>query len=337
VQRFPVVRHPGTLMLPVPDVLRRARAVARAEGCDRVWFGAAAPLGLLARPLGLERSVASTHGTRSAGRCCPARVRCCGASAATSTSSPTSATTRAGASPRRSGRGPCSRSCPAASTPTSSTRRPGATRCAGGTGLAGRPVVVCVSRLVPRKGQDVLVRGLPGCAAGCQAPPCSWSAAALISTGCAAWRPTPGWPTPSCSPARCLGGAARALRRRRRVRHALPDPPGRARGGGPRHRVPGGVGDRAAGGRRAVRRRAGRGAGGRDRPRGRRHVGGGRGGAVGALLADPERARAMGRAAAPGCRSSGAGTCWPSACAACSPATRPEATPAPLRDDGRCR
>jgi phosphatidylinositol alpha-1,6-mannosyltransferase len=28
-------------------------------------------------------------------------------------------------------------------------------------GLAGRPVIVCVSRLVPRKGQDVLIRALP--------------------------------------------------------------------------------------------------------------------------------------------------------------------------------
>jgi phosphatidylinositol alpha-1,6-mannosyltransferase len=28
-------------------------------------------------------------------------------------------------------------------------------------GLAGRPVIVCVSRLVPRKGQDTLVRALP--------------------------------------------------------------------------------------------------------------------------------------------------------------------------------
>ncbi len=49
--RSPVVRHPTSLMLPTPDVLRRAREIARAEGCDRVWFGAAAPLGLLAKPL----------------------------------------------------------------------------------------------------------------------------------------------------------------------------------------------------------------------------------------------------------------------------------------------
>jgi phosphatidylinositol alpha-1,6-mannosyltransferase len=84
-QPFPVARHPTSLVLPVPDVLRRTRQLARAEGCDRVWFGAAAPLGLLARPLGLERAVASTHGTRSAGRCCQVRARCCGGSARTST------------------------------------------------------------------------------------------------------------------------------------------------------------------------------------------------------------------------------------------------------------
>ena len=28
-------------------------------------------------------------------------------------------------------------------------------------GLMGRPVVVCVSRLMPRKGQDTLIRALP--------------------------------------------------------------------------------------------------------------------------------------------------------------------------------
>ncbi|WP_239394111.1 glycosyltransferase, partial [Frankia sp. CiP3] len=63
---FPVVRHPTSLMLPTPDVLRRAREVARSYGCDAVWFGAAAPLGLLAtglrRDLGVRRIIASTHG-----------------------------------------------------------------------------------------------------------------------------------------------------------------------------------------------------------------------------------------------------------------------------------
>src|SRR3954447_9974534 len=48
---FPVVRHPGSLMLPVPGVAGRARALAARYGCDRVLFGAAAPLELLAPAL----------------------------------------------------------------------------------------------------------------------------------------------------------------------------------------------------------------------------------------------------------------------------------------------
>src|ERR1700683_3004070 len=46
-QPFPVVRHPTSLMLPVPGVARRARAILTEHGCDTVLFGAAAPLGLL--------------------------------------------------------------------------------------------------------------------------------------------------------------------------------------------------------------------------------------------------------------------------------------------------
>jgi 23S rRNA pseudouridine2605 synthase len=52
---------------------------------------------------------------------------------------------------------------------------------------------------------------------------------------------------------------ALVLRGRGRVRHAVPDPEGRARGGGARHRVPGGGGRRPARGRRRLGRCAGRG------------------------------------------------------------------------------
>ncbi len=45
---FPVVRHPTSLMLPVPTVARRAARILKSSGCDTVLFGAAAPLGLLA-------------------------------------------------------------------------------------------------------------------------------------------------------------------------------------------------------------------------------------------------------------------------------------------------
>jgi hypothetical protein len=38
-----VVRDRVRTLLPTPRVARNARAVAKAYGCDRVWFGAAAP------------------------------------------------------------------------------------------------------------------------------------------------------------------------------------------------------------------------------------------------------------------------------------------------------
>jgi phosphatidyl-myo-inositol dimannoside synthase len=68
-QPFPVVRHRTSLMLPEPGVLRRARQIARAEGCDSVVFGATAPLGLLAPRLGeagVRTSVGITHGHEAA-------------------------------------------------------------------------------------------------------------------------------------------------------------------------------------------------------------------------------------------------------------------------------
>ena len=55
---------------------------------------------------------------------------------------------------------------------------------------------------------------------------------------------------------RALGGAARPLRRGGRLRDAVPDPAARPGRRGPRDRLPGGVGDGAAGGGGRLRRRA---------------------------------------------------------------------------------
>jgi phosphatidylinositol alpha-1,6-mannosyltransferase len=137
------------------------------HGCDRVWFGAAAPLALMADALreraGVTRLVATTHGhevwwswlpgTRSAlrrigestdvvtylGEYCRARI-----------SRPLSTAARDRMRQLTPG-------------VDDATFRPGA----GGAavrdrhGLGERPVVVCVSRMVSRKGQDVLVRAMP--------------------------------------------------------------------------------------------------------------------------------------------------------------------------------
>ncbi len=160
-QRFPVVRHPTSLMLPTPDVLRRARGIAASEGCDRVWFGAAAPLGLLARPLAMPRSVASTHGHEVGWALLPGArslLRRIGRDVDTVTY--LGDYTRRRLAPAL---GPAATLAHLPSGVDTSTFRP---RCGGADvrrrlGLSNRPVVACVSRLVPRKGQDVLIRALP--------------------------------------------------------------------------------------------------------------------------------------------------------------------------------
>ncbi len=48
-QPFEVVRESTGGAAAHPAVARRAAELARAHDCDTVWFGAAAPLGLLAR------------------------------------------------------------------------------------------------------------------------------------------------------------------------------------------------------------------------------------------------------------------------------------------------
>ena len=159
-----------------------------------------------------------------------------------------------------------------ASTSTRSTRTSTARRSGDRHGLADRPVIVCVSRLVPRKGQDTLIRALPAirrrvpdaallivgggpyrATAGARWPARPGSSAHVVFTGSVPWAELP---------AHYAAGDV--------LRDAVPHPPRRAGRGGPRHRLPGGVGDRAAGGRRRLRRRAGRGPRGRDRVRRRR-------------------------------------------------------------------
>src|SRR6476660_6280129 len=45
---FRVRRDPSPLMLPTPDITKRSIELVRDLDCDTVWFGAAAPLGLMA-------------------------------------------------------------------------------------------------------------------------------------------------------------------------------------------------------------------------------------------------------------------------------------------------
>ena len=165
-QPFPVIRHPGSLMLPVRPVARRAAALLAEHGCDTVLFGAAAPLGLLApalRAAGARRIVGITHGHEAGWAALPGAR-----SLLHRIGEHTDALTYLGEyfrvrlaralSPQAAER--LVRLAPGVDT---TVFRPGAGSEAvrARLGLAGRPVVLCVSRLVPRKGQDTLIRAWP--------------------------------------------------------------------------------------------------------------------------------------------------------------------------------
>ncbi|HEV2887313.1 MAG TPA: glycosyltransferase family 4 protein [Jatrophihabitans sp.] len=167
-QDFPVRRHPSGLLIPTPDARRRVLQARRDFGSTAVWFGASAPLGLLAAPLrraGVQRVVASSHGHEIGWRMLPAARQAL----------------------RRIGN-----QVDVVTYLTEYTRqrlvgafgpRPNLVQLSPGVdldafnpavsgaavrqrhGLTGRPVVVCVSRLVPRKGQDVLIQAMPAIAA----------------------------------------------------------------------------------------------------------------------------------------------------------------------------
>ncbi|PNG23155.1 glycosyltransferase family 4 protein [Streptomyces cahuitamycinicus] len=165
-QPFTVVRDRTTMLLPTPAATRRAAGLLREHGCTSVWFGAAAPLGLMAptlRAAGAERLVATTHGHEAGWAQLPAArqlLRRIGESTDTITylGEYTRSRIASALTPEAAAR--------MAQLPPGvdeKTFHPGS----GGEevrarlGLTDRPVVVCVSRLVRRKGQDTLIRAMP--------------------------------------------------------------------------------------------------------------------------------------------------------------------------------
>jgi phosphatidyl-myo-inositol dimannoside synthase len=164
---FPVIRHPGSLMLPVPSVRDRAVRLLREHGCDTVLFGAAAPLGLLApslRAAGARRIVGLTHGHEAGWAALPgarwllrriaSRVDVLTYLAEYFRLRLSRALTPAAAA----------RMARLAPGVDPAGFRPGS----GGSEIRkrhgidpDRQVVVCVSRMVRRKGQDTLIRAWP--------------------------------------------------------------------------------------------------------------------------------------------------------------------------------
>jgi phosphatidyl-myo-inositol dimannoside synthase len=147
-------------------VARRAARLLREHGCDTVLFGAAAPLGLLApslRRAGAGRIVAITHGHEAGWAALPGArtlLRRIGDETDVLTYLGEYFRVRLARVLSAEAAARMVRLAPGVDT---ASFRPGA----GGDairerlGLTGRPVVVCVSRMVPRKGQDTLIRAWP--------------------------------------------------------------------------------------------------------------------------------------------------------------------------------
>ncbi|MFF3287469.1 glycosyltransferase family 4 protein [Streptomyces sp. NPDC003023] len=165
-QPFTVVRDRTTMLLPTPRVTRAATRLLREHGCESVWFGAAAPLGLMApalRRAGARRLVATTHGHEAGWAQLPASrqlLRRIGEGTDTITYLGEYTRSRIAAALTADAAGRMVQLPPGVD---EKTFHPGS----GGDlvrrrlGLSDRPVVVCVSRLVPRKGQDTLIRAMP--------------------------------------------------------------------------------------------------------------------------------------------------------------------------------
>ncbi|MER5948183.1 glycosyltransferase family 4 protein [Streptomyces sp. NPDC001904] len=162
---YPVIRHRVRTLLPTPRATAHAASVARRYDCERVWFGAAAPLGLMAdrlrRTTDIRTAVATTHGHEAWWARTPGArtlLRRIGTQ--------TDALTWLGTSTRRpieAALAPGTRTARLVPGVDTTAFRPGLD---GGPvraryGLGRRPVILCTARLVRRKGQDTLIRALP--------------------------------------------------------------------------------------------------------------------------------------------------------------------------------
>jgi phosphatidyl-myo-inositol dimannoside synthase len=162
---YEVLRHPGTLMLPVPAVATTMRRLIEDRSIETVWFGAAAPLALLApsaRRAGAARVLASTHGHEVGWSMLPvARSALHHIGENTDVVTFVSRYTRRRFASAFGPRAALEHLPPGVDTQRFRPDAAARAELRARYGLGDRRVVVCLSRLVPRKGQDMLIRALP--------------------------------------------------------------------------------------------------------------------------------------------------------------------------------
>ncbi len=164
-QPFPVTRYPSGVLLPTPAVAQRAAELIAAHRITAVWYGAAAPLGLLTARLrrhGVERTLACTYGHEVGWSMLPGARQ-----ALRRIGTGNDVITFISRYARRRISGALGPQAALEFLPpgvdADEFRPDPQARAAirARYGLGDAPVVVCVSRLVPRKGQDTLIAALP--------------------------------------------------------------------------------------------------------------------------------------------------------------------------------
>jgi phosphatidylinositol alpha-1,6-mannosyltransferase len=152
-------------MVPEPSVAVRMRRLIARDGIDTVWFGAAAPLALLAplaRDAGARRVIASTHGHEVGWSMLPlARTALRRIGNDTDVVTFISHYTRSRFASAFGPQAALEHLAPGVDTERFEPDSVARAELRARYGLGGRPVIVCVSRLVPRKGQDMLIQALP--------------------------------------------------------------------------------------------------------------------------------------------------------------------------------
>jgi phosphatidylinositol alpha-1,6-mannosyltransferase len=167
-QDFKIIRAQTQTLLPSKSTLAMAREIVVAENITRVLFGAAAPLGLLASPirkLGVQNIVGMTQGHETGWAMTPGMrqaLRKIGNDTdhLTYISEYTHKKIAKALSPDAASR--MRRIVPGVNvTEFSPANGVVGNQLRADLGWMGRPVIVCVSRLMARKGQDELIRALP--------------------------------------------------------------------------------------------------------------------------------------------------------------------------------
>ena len=162
---YKVVRWPRKIMLPTPATIRRMQELIRTHHVHTVWFGAAAPLALMAkaaRDAGAQRIVASTHGHEVGWSMFPFTRQALGVIGRNV--DVLTYVSRYARNRMAAAFGPhvAWEPMPGGVNGTVFYPQPEMRRALRSRyGLMGKKVIVAVSRIVSRKGQDTLVEAMP--------------------------------------------------------------------------------------------------------------------------------------------------------------------------------